>query len=296
MKRKRYLPFGYQMADGNILPHPQEAPLVQQLFHHYLEGASLNSLAKFASLQGVPYRENAAAWNKNMVGRILQDTRYSGNTLFPPLIPQATFQQAAALRKAKSEEYGGSLSSSIRPFREKLRCASCKAPLKRNHTRTGEIHWECSSCKTTSISLPDTVLIEKLVVLLNHAITHPHLICLPPEKESPISLEALRLEQEINRLMDDPYMDSNHLLRLLYTWAQAKYKVCDSGDQENATSVVLQELQQQRPLQQLDTEVLYHLCEMILISPNGAVSLVLQNGATLYTERSDSRGIQPHSP
>lgn len=128
MKRKRYLPFGYQMADGNILPHPQEAPLVQQLFHHYLEGASLNSLAKFASLQGVPYRENAAAWNKNMVGRILQDTRYSGNTLFPPLIPQATFQQAAALRKAKSEEYGGSLSSSIRPFREKLRCASCKAP------------------------------------------------------------------------------------------------------------------------------------------------------------------------
>lgn len=96
--------------------------------------------------------------------------------------------------------------------------------------------------------------------------------------------------------MDDPHTDSDHLLRLLYTWAQTKYIVCDSGNQENTTSMILQELQQQRPLQQLDTEVLCHLCEIILISPNGAVSLVLQNGATLYTERSDSRGIQPHSP
>ena len=29
MKKKRYLPFGYQMEKGEIIPHPDEGPLVQ---------------------------------------------------------------------------------------------------------------------------------------------------------------------------------------------------------------------------------------------------------------------------
>lgn len=32
MKKKRYLPFGYQMERGEIIPHPDEGPLVQAIF------------------------------------------------------------------------------------------------------------------------------------------------------------------------------------------------------------------------------------------------------------------------
>lgn len=32
MKKKRYLPFGYQMEKGEIIPHPDEGPLVQAIF------------------------------------------------------------------------------------------------------------------------------------------------------------------------------------------------------------------------------------------------------------------------
>ncbi len=53
MKRKRYLPFGYQMKEGQLVPHPQEASLVKEFFRKYLEGVSLNGLAKIASLQGI---------------------------------------------------------------------------------------------------------------------------------------------------------------------------------------------------------------------------------------------------
>ena len=31
MKRKRYLPFGYQMKEGQLVPHPQEASLVKEI-------------------------------------------------------------------------------------------------------------------------------------------------------------------------------------------------------------------------------------------------------------------------
>ena len=56
MKKKRYLPFGYQMEKGEIIPHPDEGPLVQAIFSKYLERTALSTLAKYASLSGIPYR------------------------------------------------------------------------------------------------------------------------------------------------------------------------------------------------------------------------------------------------
>lgn len=47
MKKKRYLPFGYQMEKGEIIPHPDEGPLVQAIFSKYLERAALSTLAKY---------------------------------------------------------------------------------------------------------------------------------------------------------------------------------------------------------------------------------------------------------
>ena len=38
MKKKRYLPFGYQMEKGKIIPHPDEGPLVQAIFQNILKG------------------------------------------------------------------------------------------------------------------------------------------------------------------------------------------------------------------------------------------------------------------
>ena len=86
MKKKRYLPFGYQMEKGEIIPHPDEGPLVQAIFSKYLERAALSTLAKYASLSGIPYREGAGQWNKAMVCRILDNSKYAGDEGFPPLI------------------------------------------------------------------------------------------------------------------------------------------------------------------------------------------------------------------
>lgn len=107
MKKKRYLPFGYQMEKGEIIPHPDEGPLVQAIFSKYIERAALSTLAKYASLSGIPYREGAGQWNKAMVCRILDNSKYAGDEGFPPLISKEQLEEAAFLRAAKAKQYGG---------------------------------------------------------------------------------------------------------------------------------------------------------------------------------------------
>ena len=102
MKKKRYLPFGYQMEKGEIIPHPDEGPLVQAIFSKYIERAALSTLAKYASLSGIPYREGAGQWNKTMICRILDNSKYAGDEGFPPLVSKEQWEEAAFLRAAKA--------------------------------------------------------------------------------------------------------------------------------------------------------------------------------------------------
>lgn len=281
MKRKRYLPFGYQMKEGQLVPHPQEASLVKEFFRKYLEGVSLNGLAKIASLQGIPYREDAPAWNKNAVSRLLQDSRYTGNERFPAILPEEIFQKAAALHTAKAAAHGGRLTPLARPFRDKLRCGVCGEPCKRDHTRTGEIHWICPHCQTSTVALPDELLVRKVIVLLNKAITHPEIIDIPAPKREAVPINVVRLEKELDRKMRDPSIPTSQLLPVLFALAKARYDTCDSGEQARQTDFLRNILQGRAPLRQLDTELLRQACKSILIYPDGHVSLVLINSAIL---------------
>lgn len=98
MSKKRVFPFGYQMREGQILVNPQEARLVREIFEQYRLGKTTPELAASAMLQGVPYREGTAAWNKNMVCRILDDARYTGTEEYPSIVEQALYDAVCARR------------------------------------------------------------------------------------------------------------------------------------------------------------------------------------------------------
>ena len=86
MKKKRYLPFGYRMEQGQVLPVPEESDLLRHLFSAYLEGASLRQTAELAMRSEIPYHENGNGWSKCTVSRILADERYWDCKQFPPVI------------------------------------------------------------------------------------------------------------------------------------------------------------------------------------------------------------------
>lgn len=102
MKKIRYFPFGYHMTNGKIEIVPGEAELLRLITARYLEGWSLLRLAGMAEQSGIPYRENAHDWNKNVIARILDDVRYWNGESYPPVFSRELGRADRCDEKEKS--------------------------------------------------------------------------------------------------------------------------------------------------------------------------------------------------
>ena len=98
----RKQPFGYKMSLGEIVIQESEAKLVQEIFRRYIAGESLNELTEALRQQDISYDEGRL-WNKNMVARILADTRYTGEKGYPKLIDEEQLIAANEKRSNKPQ-------------------------------------------------------------------------------------------------------------------------------------------------------------------------------------------------
>ena len=98
MASKRKMVFGYRMELGDIVPSPNEAETVRYIYTRYLAGASFQCLANELNQKALPYH-TGKSWNKNMVARILEDSRYVGADLYPPIISAEQLQAVQERRK-----------------------------------------------------------------------------------------------------------------------------------------------------------------------------------------------------
>ena len=98
----RKQPFGYKMSLGEIVKQESEAKLVQEIFRRYITGESLNELTEALRQQTIPYDEGRL-WNKNMIARILADTRYTGEKGYPKLIDKEQLIAANEKRSNKPQ-------------------------------------------------------------------------------------------------------------------------------------------------------------------------------------------------
>lgn len=100
MMGNRKQPFGYKMSLGEIVIQEAEAKLVQEIFHRYIAGESLNELTEALRQQDIPYDEGRL-WNKNMVARILTNTCYTGEKGYPSIVDTEQFRLANEQRLKK---------------------------------------------------------------------------------------------------------------------------------------------------------------------------------------------------
>ena len=100
MASNRKLPFGYQMERGELKEHPVEAETVRDIFCRYLAGASFAALAEHLRNDGPAY-DGDKPWNKNMVARILENAKYTGNDGFPPWFRWRTSKRPRRRGKTK---------------------------------------------------------------------------------------------------------------------------------------------------------------------------------------------------
>ncbi len=201
MAWQRKTPFGYAIRDGLIQPHSQEADAVRFIFKQYQAGASLLSIAEDMTRQGIRYHQHTAAWNKNMVKRILENAKYIGTGGYPRLVSDEDF--AAAQDQREQRNTYAPLPAEIRPIQGKMVCGLCGVKTIRGNRSHGLVHWKCQNPDCgQSISLNDEALALLVEERLRTLALAPHLLTAPEAKRAGLDLDAIRLQNELTMALN----------------------------------------------------------------------------------------------
>lgn len=99
MLKNRNIPFGYCIVNGKYALNAPEVEAVQKIFADYISGKSLKTIA--IEMQ-IPYNNNKTVWNKNMVCRVLENSKYIGENGYPQIITVKDFEQVAHIKAERN--------------------------------------------------------------------------------------------------------------------------------------------------------------------------------------------------
>ncbi len=236
---KRKQPFGYRMELGVEVIHPEEAEVVRAIFNRYLAGESFKRLAERLSDQPIPYDEGKP-WNKNMVARILDDSRYAGAKGFPAIIEAATFQAAAERRKGQQ-----------RPI----------------HKTEAE-----KVLRQLSGHPPTAKIASQVLLLLNGLIRDAAAI---QEPKPPSLVNAVTCRRELEQVLTQFPVDEDRANLLVRQAAILRYQAIGSGEYE--TERLKRLFTGHRPMEQLDADFLQATVTSFATERNNVVNIRLKN-------------------
>lgn len=245
----RKLPFGYRMEGGQVRIVEAEVEIVEMVFACYAKGASYETLVKSLNKGTIPYAPSRP-WNKNMVARILQDERYLGDDVYPPLVTAEQFTRA-------EPDHAGSLACpQVKDIRILIRCPACGGAVRRER-KNG---WRCPNCMTASAKTNDRRLLEDVESLLRWLQDHPEAVIIPTVTvegtDGTIENKTTALAQAAARL---DALDSTD-----YEALRIRYILAHAGPEDS---------------------LLRQVASALLLYPDGTIHLRLKNGQTL--KRSD---------
>ncbi len=281
--KTRNIPFGYQIENGKILPHPIESEIVGGIFTAYLNGQSLLQIAESLNERQVEYMPEMTGWNKARLKRIIEDVRYLGNGGFPAIVEKAVFDQAQKIKAARNTQKAVDRSADIFKLTVPIRCEQCGEPMVRIHDSrtTHKEKWICRSCGAV-IKIADDMLLLVITECINKLIGNPNILKYQPaQAETP--METIRLRNEIGRQLDSPVIEKEPLKNKIFEYASLLYSGLGSG--EHITKNIRATLENTRPLSSYDEELINKTASAVILHADKTVSLVLKNGQRIGKEK-----------
>lgn len=237
----RKQPFGYKMELGEMVPHPREAETVRNIYLKYLAGASFKALTEELREQNVPY-DTDKPWNKNMVARILEDSRYAGTDRFPALIQWEQFAAVQERREQIHPEYKQT------PAQKELRKL-------------------CGS-------VPPVYVEQKVRHLLNRLIQNPLQIQYKSQEIEQVMHSLKQQRQELDGLLHTPPVDEEALRPMALAYADAMLDAI--GPEEYETERLRRLFSTQTPMTELDAELLRQSIRQITYDSQ-TITILLKN-------------------
>lgn len=264
------------MANGVVEIVPEESILIQELFNNYLTGISLKNLAETAEHSGIQFRKNAQHWNKNMIARMLDDERYWNNNRFPSIVSKEVGFAIIALRKQKT-----TFPCSIQFIKEKLVCCTCRESVNRNSKNAPRIRWDCPKCGRHFGPITDNDLKQAVTEKLLAICRNPQMAEPEQSANNSLSIQASRLTNEINQLLDQREVDADRLLPLILECAAEKYKTCSIRESDHLTIKIKTLFQEHSNDEGLDRELFEQTVKQVILQPDGTIQFQLLNGKTV---------------
>lgn len=276
MKKIRYYPFGYRIVHGKEEIVPEEAAIILDFASRYLKGWSLLRLAQFAERSGIKYSDSGNGWNKNMIARILDDRRYRGDKQYPAIFSKQLGQKIDTMRERKATKQ-----CPVQFLQKKTVCGNCGGKLIRDRRHKPRIRWECKNCNARFGPLTDKKLLEMvtkkfLTVCQNPQLAEPEILT-----SKNISINAARMTNEINQMLDQRQVDSARLTKLILECAAEKYRSCQVAGHSHKTLRILELLKNHAEDEKLDRNLFEQCVERVIFQDSSSVQLQFINKKTI---------------
>ena len=291
MKKNRNIPLGYTMQKGEIIAEPTESQAVKDIFKLYLNGKSMSEIARQMSINQISYNGITFDWNKNMVKRILENEKYLGKDGYPALTDSETFYCANARKKSKATSVN-EISEELKIIRSLTYCTECGHRLSRIGGNTQTDKWDCRNpeCSRFNYRLTDNMIKDILLHILNAVIANPDLLNTDSEISGYTPNIKVKCQQnEINRLMDNPQIDTEKAKTEVLKLAELKYECCTYDEGPQKTEYLKELLSDREQLNTINYDLLKSCVSRILIGHFYTIEIEFINGVTIknITERTD---------
>jgi hypothetical protein len=279
MAWKRNIPFGYRMEKGDIIPHEEEADAVVFIYEGYIDGESYKAIASAMSELGIRYYEGADGWNKHMIKRIIENRKYIEHGEYPSIISADIWNRAQAIRDSKMSGFK-SQPLCIETIKRRFYCGECNCEISKDtFSQNGNRWWHCSNPECgAKFTLQDNMLEAVVITLMNRLIATPELIEPQNPIERTVSLEAARIQNEINRELNKTDVNEEYLNALILGCASEKYAILDDGEEQRKVIRLKADLQKQPLLTVFDATLFNDIVNAVLVMANNTITLRIAGG------------------
>lgn len=283
--KKRNIPFGYQYQNGVITTHLQEVAVLNRIFSDYQKGMSLLEIANRLNDENVQYQPGITGWNKSRIMRLIEDERYTGKDGFPAIIDEETHQAMMEMKAQKNTQHSTDRTSEIFHIDVPVICPVCGSEMVRRHDsrfKKCPQRWICSNANChTMIHKADSDLLHDITVLLNWVIVNPELVKIPA-KDEPISVQTLKAENEIARILDTLDYDKKTVIEKMIECASLKYVDINSAPYiAHRLKAVLADAE---PLSTFSLPLFKRTVQAVHLEKDGTVAITLRNNQTIRKE------------
>ena len=236
----RKLPFGYKMVTYQTATLPRKNAVNNGIYARYLAGASFNDITDHLKEKGPPYDADKP-WNKNMVARILEDSRYTGTDRFPAILDADQMKETTQRRSERKPA---------------VQITEAQKTLRRL----------CNG-------RPSAAVESQVLSLLNNLTAAPEQI--KPQPQTVNRGELAEMERRFSAALTTSPLDENNAKELALRLAGMQYNTIGGSEYESQRLRHL--FTGAAPMAEINVELLKNTVAQVYVK-KGQASLLLKNG------------------